>query len=213
MLVVINGVVGNNMYRRLDRNEFQGFALVDSHAPPVFVNAADFKAAQMFTLAHVLAHVLVDAAGVSNLDVARAPGHGTERFCNEVAAEFLVPEQELTAHWRRGDTVAESLQALARHFKVSVLVVAWRTFHLRLIRPDEFRRFYDSYRRQAAHGPDERYGGSFWNSQNLRIGPRFGAAVRRAVKEGRLSYREAYALTGLRGAAFDTFVRRLEQPA
>ena len=212
-LVVFNGVVGNNTHRRLDRNEFQGFALIDHYAPLVFVNGADFKAAQMFTLAHELAHVFAGAAGVSSLDAVQAPDHDTERFCNRVAAEFLVPQAELMAHWRRSGTVADSLQAVARRFKVSIVVAAGRTLHLRLIGRDEFRRFYDTYQQQAAFRPDETSGGNFWNSQNVRIGRRFGAAVSRAVKEGRLSYREAYSLTGLRGDAFDAFARRLESTA
>ena len=207
VLVVFNGVVGNDTHRRLDRGEFQGFALIDRYAPLVFVNGADFKAAQMFTLAHELAHVFIGAAGVSNLDAARSPGRGTERFCNEAAAEFLVSGEELVAHWRRVGTLAESLQSAARRFKVSVLVAARRALELGLVDQDEFLRFYHNYQQQAAQrGLDENLGGNFWNSQNVRIGRRFGAAVRRAVKEGRLSYREAYSLTGLRG---DTFYRYL----
>ena len=67
VITVFNGIVGNNTSRKLDRSEFQGFALVDSHAPLVFVNAADFRTAQMFTLAHELAHLFVGAPGVSSL--------------------------------------------------------------------------------------------------------------------------------------------------
>ena len=40
ILAVFNGVVGNNTSRKLDPNEFQGFALVDEYAPLVFVNSA-----------------------------------------------------------------------------------------------------------------------------------------------------------------------------
>ena len=210
VLVAFNGIVGNNTRRKLDRKEFQGFALIDRYAPLIFVNSADFKAAQMFTLAHELAHVFVGAEGVSNLDIEQSQDHDTERFCNTAAAEFLVSEEELTAHWRRTDTLADSLQAIARRFKVSVLVAARRTLHLRLIDWKEFREFYEIYQQQAARRPDETTGGNFWNSQNVRVGRRFGTAVTRAVKEGRLSYREAYALTGLRGDTFDTFMRSLD---
>ena len=213
ILVVFNGVVGNDTHRRLDRREFQGFALVDHYAPLIFVNGTDFKAARMFTLAHELAHVFVDATGVSNVDATPLPSHDAERFCNSAAAEFLVSEKELIAHWRQVGTIEDSLQTVARRFKVSVLVAAHRALRLRLIDRDDFARFYDAYQQQAARRPDETSGGSFWNSQNVRIGRRFGAAVRRAVKEGRLSYREAYALTGLRGDPFDTFVQSLDPAA
>ena len=91
--------------------------------------------------------------------------------------------------------------------KVSVLVAARRAVHLDLIRPSEFRRFYEWHTTSATPSSE---GGNFWNNQNTRIGRRFGSAVRRAVVGGRLTYREAYALTGLRGDTFDEWLRRME---
>ena len=67
----------------------------------------------------------------------------------------------------------------------------------------------DSVRHTGAPTPSSG-GGNFWNNQNTRIGRRFGSAVYRAVVAGRLTYREAYALTGLRGDTFDKFLRRME---
>ncbi len=171
VLVVFNSVVGNNTHRKPDRNEMQGFALIDRYAPLVFVNEADFRAVRMFTLAHELAHMFAGVAAVSHLDTAHSPGQGPERFCNSVAAEFLVPEEEPKAHWRWGGAVADSLQAVARQFKVSVLVAAWRTLHPDLIDRDGFRRFHDAYQQHMARRPDETSGGNFWNSRNVRHRP------------------------------------------
>lgn len=210
ILIVINGVVGNNTHRRLDPDEFRGFSLTDDYAPLVFVNGADFRTAQMFTLAHELAHIAEGSAGVSGAAFTESHAHDIERFCDGAAAEFLVPADELVACWKRVGTIDDSLQAVARRFRVSVLVAAWRTVHLDLIGWGEFRRFYEAYRLEA-RSRRLATGGNFWNNQDIRIGRRFGSAVRRAVLEGRLSYREAYSLTGLRGKSFDTFIGSIER--
>ena len=99
VLVIFNGVVGNNTRRKLDPNDFQGFALVDEYAPLVFVNSADYIAAQMFTLAHEVAHLLIGETGLTLFDKLVPADHKTERFCNQVAAEFLVSQEELEDSW------------------------------------------------------------------------------------------------------------------
>ncbi|MDW8313316.1 MAG: XRE family transcriptional regulator, partial [Burkholderiales bacterium] len=192
ILVVFNGVVGNNTHRKLDPEEFRGFALVDEHAPLIFVNAADFKAAQMFTLMHELAHVFTGSSGVSNFEALEPTPHKAEQFCNRAAAEFLVPAVDLRKAWEKTSPRDDRFNLLARQFKVSSLVVARRALDLALVDRETFFTFYGTWqrdeRRKQRRAQD---GGNFWNSQNVRIGRRFGAAVVRAVKEGRLLYREA----------------------
>ncbi len=64
-MAVINDVVGSNHNRKLRVEEFRGFALVDNYDPLIFVNGADSKSAQMFILAHELAHSWLGEEGKS----------------------------------------------------------------------------------------------------------------------------------------------------
>jgi Zn-dependent peptidase ImmA (M78 family) len=82
VLVMVNGVVGNNNRRKLNADEFRGFALADDLAPLVFINGADSKAAQMFTLAHALAHIWIGASALSDAGPANSPSTDVERWCN-----------------------------------------------------------------------------------------------------------------------------------
>ena len=70
---------------------------------------------------------------------------------------------------------------------------------------------WTAYRQNAENGrrPDSGDGSS-QSRPGPRIGRRFGKAVVRAAKEGRLLYREAYTLTGLRGDAFHNWTNRLD---
>ena len=211
ILVVVNGIVGNSTRRKLDPEEFQGFALVDEYAPLVFVNNADFKAAQMFTLAHELAHLFVGETGLSHFEDMQPTSNEVELFCNKAAAEFLVPELDLRTFWDNAARTSLPYERIARQFKVSSLVAARRALDLELIDLDAFFVFYNNAKHKvAANKQATGGGGSFWNSQRWRIGTRFAAAVVRAVNERRLTYLEAYSLTGLTGKAFDDMAVQME---
>jgi Zn-dependent peptidase ImmA (M78 family) len=210
ILVVVNGIVGNNTRRKLDPEEFRGFVLVDEYAPLVFVNGADAKAAQMFTLAHELAHLWFGSSAAFDLRELQPADDDTERACNRVAAEFLVPERELKESWSSLTQNSDRFQLLARRFKVSELVAARRALDLALISRGAFLDFYRSYlqneRRKASKVSS---GGDFYANQNYRIGRRFAETVVRAAREGKLLYRDAYQLTGLYGSTFDRYAESL----
>ncbi|MEO0532213.1 MAG: ImmA/IrrE family metallo-endopeptidase [Planctomycetota bacterium] len=210
ILIFINGVVGNTTHRKLDPDEFQGFVLIDDIAPLVFVNGADYKSAQMFTIAHELAHVWVGTSTLFDFQATQPSNVAVEKYCNRVAAEFLVPAEKLRDAWPNAVEGDATFEILASRFKVSQIVVARRAKDCKLIRAEEFFAFYKR-RREAEETNSARKakGGNFWNTQNTRVGRRFGQAVVTAALDGRLSYTDAYDLVGLRGETFDTYTRRV----
>ena len=211
VLVVINGVVGNNTRRKLDLREFRGFAIADPYAPLIFVNGADAASAQMFTLAHELAHVWLGGAGdgLSGFEAVFPGDHRVERFCDQAAAEFLVPASELQQQWPRFRDAIDRFEQLARQFKVSPVVVGRRALDLALIERQSFFDFYEGYTRRERQRRETAGGGDFYNNQHARVGERFAQEVIYAALEGRLTFKEAYELTGLHGGAFQEYARRL----
>jgi len=212
IMAVINGVVGNNTRRKLDVSEFRGFAITDPYAPLIFINGADAKSAQMFTLAHELAHLWLGdvGEGLSGFKGLQPDGNDVERFCDQAAAEFLVPEAELQAAWA---TVAHSdtpFEKLAGKFKVSPIVIGRRAKDLRLVERSEFFSFYEDYtQRERFRKQQGTGGGDFYNNQNTRVGRLFASQVIRAAKEGRIGFKEAYDMSGLNGGTFQEYARKL----
>ena len=118
-----SSIVGSNSHRKLDVDEFRGFTLADKYAPLIFINAADSKAAQMFTLVHELAHLWLGESGISDIEAGRIPDKKNEEWCNKVAAELLMPISATREAFQKETPVREEIQRLAKLFKVSSLVV------------------------------------------------------------------------------------------
>jgi len=82
---------------KLDSEEFQGFAIADEYAPFVFINSEDWDSAQLFTLVHEMAHIWIAQSGISNEVAPDMPRRDRlqpiELFCNQVAANALIPEE------------------------------------------------------------------------------------------------------------------------
>jgi Zn-dependent peptidase ImmA (M78 family) len=195
VLVMCNGVVHNNNYRHLDPKEFRGFAMADDLAPLVFINGADTKAAQMFTLAHELAHIWIGQSAVSDAQPTTVPDQAVERWCNRVAAELLVPLATLREAYNDAADLNSEAARLARYFKVSTLVILCRVHDAGKLASKDFWTAYEAELERLRAIP-KGSGGNFYLTQAARVSKRFAAALVTSTLEGQTLYRDAFRMLG-----------------
>jgi Zn-dependent peptidase ImmA (M78 family)/transcriptional regulator with XRE-family HTH domain len=200
ILVMVSGVVGSNNKRKLDPQEFRGFALADQLAPLVFINGADSKAAQMFTLAHELAHIWLGETAVSDAEASAVPNNAIESWCNRVAAELLVPITAFGVQYARNRPLREELDRLARVYKVSRLVILRRIYDSGGLSRDAFFKAYEAeldHLRALPKGS----GGDFYLTLGARASKTFARALVVSTVEGRTPFTEAFRLLGFKKMA------------
>jgi len=200
VLVMESGVVGSNNRRKLDPEEFRGFALADPLAPLVFINGADTKAAQMFTLAHELAHIWLGQSALSDVAPVPSSTHASEIWCNRVAAELLVPLSTFREEYQPKTILRAELDRLARRFKVSTLVILRRIHDAGGLTADQFWREYRRELEQLRAMPSGD-GGNFYLTLGARASKRFARALVVRTLEGQSSFMEAFRLLGLKKMA------------
>lgn len=196
ILVMRSGIVLNNTRRKLDPEEFRGFALSDELAPLMFINGADSKSAQMFTLAHELAHLWLGETALSSADMVRQEEQDVERWCNEVAAELLVPLSVFRAELK-DEPLDHALQRLARRFKVSTLVILRRMRDAGQLSSEAHAEAYALELERVASLPTGT-GGDFYKSQSNKTSKRFALALITSAQGGQTLYRDAMRLMGVR---------------
>ena len=199
VLVMTSGIVMSNTSRRLDPTEFRGFALSDPLTPLIFINGADTKAAQMFTLAHEFAHLWLGASALSNIGAEswRQGFRPEEVWCNAVAAELLVPLADLHRELRDEEPLG-AVPRLARSFKVSNLVVLRRLLDANRLSRSSFDSAWDQEHEQLrAKASAQTDGGNFYRTTLARVGPRFARALVTSTLEGQTLYRDAFRMLGI----------------
>ncbi len=203
IFINFNGIVENNTHRPISVDECRGFVLVNQYAPFMFINAADAKAAQLFTIIHELAHIwLGESAGFDNQNLLPA-NDPIEKLCDAVAAEFLVPASSLIDLWQSNP----GIDYARRYFKVSPIVIARRAMDLKLISKEYFFNFYNKYIENfKSKKENQASGGDFYATTRKRISVSFANYVNQAVNQNKLLHRDAYKITGLKGDTYQKFV-------
>jgi Zn-dependent peptidase ImmA (M78 family) len=217
VLVLRSGIVRNDGRRKLDIDEFRGFALIDDVAPLIFVNANDTTTAQIFTLIHELVHICIGREGISNPDPTKAiegMRNQTEAFCNKVAAEVLVPEKKFLRDWQSSNTNSVNLKRIVRFNKVSNMVALRRAFDLGKIEKDYYfrsvRNDYERFRRLKEKEEEHKQSGGpeLFVLLPIRNGRKFTDSIFVALQGGKVAHTEAARLLGLTVPTLENFAKR-----
>jgi Zn-dependent peptidase ImmA (M78 family)/transcriptional regulator with XRE-family HTH domain len=204
IMVMRNSMVGNNSHKPLSVAEFRGFAIPDKLAPLIFINGQDSKNAQLFTLVHELVHIFLGKGGISQQDYLEAPVNAVERYCNQVAAEYLVPADSLRQSWREQESRNQSepyekIKRLAVSYQVSGMVMIIRCRSLGLLNCLEAQNFWRLevealHRIQSArHG-----GGNPYQNIANRISRLFARSIIWQAESMEIQLGDAFKLLGVK---------------
>ncbi len=213
ILIMQNGVVGNNAHRPLDPKEFRAFALIDPYAPLIFINKTDeFETARLFSLVHELAHVWLGADELYN-DTALPTGvTRLEQVCNEVATAILLPDEDFLEAWQSipdDTTLDERMTELKKCFPVSYTALALRALKHKLISQETFQKCNQAAQTWSEESENrEHSGGSYYSTKLNRFDSRFLERMASSVAEGRTTYLDAYRLTGTNSDTFTELMKR-----
>lgn len=186
-------------------DRISGFCLYEPSFPIIYVNNSMPKTRQIFTLFHELSHLLFGTAGIDLNDDAfiedlEAQARRIEIFCNQFAAEFLVPDIDFDRVISgKGSFDQQRISLLAGRYCVSREVILRKILDRGLIDQERYDR--DTARwiedaRQARR--DRRGGGNYYATMATYLGHSFLERAFQQYHRRHLSLYELSAMTGVR---------------
>jgi len=206
VFVLLIGNLGS-YHTALDLETFRGFALADDIAPFVIINDQDADSARSFTLVHELVHIWLGQTGVS----ASRAEISIEKFCNDVASEFLLPSSELQQLAVNHRTDLESAQTrisdFARNRNLSASMVAYKLHRMGTIDfetwkslSETFRRMWLDHRKQQRilAREEESHGPTYYPVRRHRIGKALLELVSSMMHAGAITTSKAATVLGVK---------------
>jgi Zn-dependent peptidase ImmA (M78 family) len=212
IMVMRSSYAGSATQHTIKVEELRGLAIADKYAPLIFLNSADTKSAQVFTLAHELVHIWIGESGISDLDFLSNHEEEIEKYCNSVAAEMLVVEEEFKKLWDTHKQIIENCKKIATRYYVSDFVVLKRAYDLGYIDYNQYRKYYEYFMAewQKIKEKQKSRGGNYYNTKPAKESKRFSTAVVEAALEGRLFYRDAMELLNIKSTkTFKSYAKEL----
>ncbi|PTH13972.1 hypothetical protein BU591_08880 [Staphylococcus agnetis] len=212
ILVMQNGIVGNNTHRTLSVKEFRAFCLIDDYAPLIFINAKDSENGKIFSLLHELVHIGLGVEDIYNESNINNDYSEVEAMCNKIASEILVPSDEFVYKWNNEKlkNSKDKIRSLLNEFKTSEIVIARKALDLGFIDKylyneilDETLFIINNYYKPKSSG------GNAINNAKSRIDSNFAIALSDGLKSGKALYSDIYKLTSINNKMFEKVIESI----
>lgn len=194
-VVMSSGIVGQNTRRKLNINEFRGFALYDEYAPLIFINSSDNLSAESFTLIHEMIHLLSNR----NDDILNEKDGKIERLVNDIVAEVLMPENYIFNLTKNIVLNEKKVHELASYFRVNDFAIAYRLYNLNLIGFDLFEYFSKKAKERAKAKSS---GGDYYATYCSKMSNTFVEAVFESINTNYITYIEGIRLLGINSRVY-----------
>ena len=171
-----------------------GFCLVHEQFPVIYLNNSRSSVRQIFSLFHELAHLLLGESGITR--GINPVGEQIEVFCNQFAAEFLVPSGNLETVLDYPVYNDAAIEELANYYKVSRPVILLKlvdrgifTFEDYWQKTEQWNEEYES-RLERGVGAESPGGGNYYNTRAVYLGYRFMELAFSKYYQGQCSMEE-----------------------
>ena len=172
-------------------DSIDGFCLVHDEFPVIYLNNSRPPVRQIFSLFHELGHLLLGendiTRGISQED------EEVEVFCNQFAAEFLVPSDDLETRLTFRTYNDDALKKLANYYKVSRPVILLNLVNKGIFTQENYWEKINQWTEEHEHrtasstGSTSASGGSYYNTQAVYLGYRFMELAFGKYRQGQCS--------------------------
>ena len=223
VFVLLVGNLGSH-HTNVSEQVFRGFAIADDIAPFIVINDQDATPARLFTLIHELTHIFAGSTGVSDAPstvMSDTLPARVERFCNDVAGEFLLPEDSIQniGSLATFDTVAKVIRKVATSRNISEAMVAYRFWRTDRIDGSVYNKLVKWYTERWQKTKDKQRelsreesssSPSYYTVRKHRLGNALIDLVGHALRSNELTHTKAAKMLGVKPSSVEPLLREVE---
>lgn len=197
----------------------RGFVYVDESPKTIVVNTKDNIEARIFSLMHEFAHLLLGESVIDLPDATHSFKDGIEKWCNEFASTFLVPNSLAKATFEANKsnlTQKEILKTLSNRYKVSKAMLLLKMLKLGYIKKTDYdailARFKKEELKPKKEGEEVTGGGIPSEIRCLsEVGNKFVSLVANNYDRDYITYTDALNYLSIKSKSFDKVLSKAKK--